>query len=131
MSTMFDDVKIGDTVFVRDIIRIGSHTPRVFWCQGRVIKVTRTQFVINSGVKFRKNGEAIANNGGWDCAIKCGASYDGSVVVDESVERRIFLERAEMYLSAKERLDRMQLYLNGEHLEEACCLIDKLNEVMK
>jgi hypothetical protein len=61
----FDDIKVGDIVFTEEKVSYGWNYSENFWLPRKVERVTKTQFVIEGGDRFKKNGSKMGTYGVW------------------------------------------------------------------
>ena len=97
MYAMFEDVKVGDTVYTQDKVWLSYNQMGRFWTPKKVARVTKTQFILEDGTRFhKKNGNEVGNNykhrelsnkakrlGDIDCF--------GQVVTDQTQDKEAFV----------------------------------------
>lgn len=88
----FENVQIGDTVFTERRISYGWNSGETFMIPEKVIRVTKTQFTVESGDRYKKEGNKIGDS--WTKAYKEG-DYRGwyskkILVCDETKQMEAF-----------------------------------------
>jgi hypothetical protein len=71
----FDDIKVGDVVFINKKIETGWHSGKVFKISVTVERVTQTQFVAG-GNRYKKDCGSLI--GGYDRCYRLGDSAYGA-----------------------------------------------------
>jgi len=62
----FDDLQAGDIVLVEVGVATGWRNYEYFWVPKTVVKITKTQIVLETGRRYKKtNGKLIENRGMW------------------------------------------------------------------
>lgn len=79
---MFEDIKVGDTVFIEKIVKFGWSNRRYFTIPVNVTRVTKTQFTVSSGERFKKDGGRQIGKGIYSLGKKEG--------VDQTSEMKEF-----------------------------------------
>ena len=59
----FQDIKVGDTVFIQKAVSYAWHRAKYFWVPIKVIKVTPTQFICEGDLRCKKDGGALIGTG--------------------------------------------------------------------
>jgi len=83
----FENIKVGDKAFVKEYVKTGWASGKQFQIEKPVIRTTKTQFVVEGGQRFKKDG---------GCEI--GHSYERATLsgVDESESMNILKKKINM-----------------------------------
>ena len=128
---MFEDVKVGDTVYTQDEVPAGNRQVRLFWTPKKVARVTKTQFILENGVRFRKrDGEEISNAFYGKTARRLGDYYGNEIVTDQSEEKASFVKKVKAFRQARESLKKIWIDINQENFDEIVDTIKRLEELM-
>lgn len=125
----FNDVKVGDEVFIRTYVSYGWRKHRSFYIPLKVTKVTKSQLTTEDGRRFRKdNGKEIGENNSF--AYKEGESfpYEEGIVVDETNKKEEFKKELKAEMLIQSKIDSLKVQRNsGLGLQK----LTKINNLIK
>jgi len=83
----FENIKVGDKAFVKEYVKTGWASGKQFQIEKPVIRTTKTQFVVEGGQRFKKDG-----------GREIGHSYERATLsgVDESENVNILKKKINM-----------------------------------
>lgn len=58
----FENIKVGDTVYIKKEVTIGWNEGRLFTIPIKVIRVTKTQFTTEGSARYKKDGRKIGDS---------------------------------------------------------------------
>ena len=120
----FDDVKVGDIVYIQVEVMatwgIGKH----FWVPRPVERVTPKQFVIANNRYKKENGELIGNS--FYKAANLGDKINGRAVKDQASEKNQLAASIRLAREGNETIKGMRLNYAQTNLEE---ITEKLEEL--
>jgi len=88
----FENIQVGDTVYIREEINTGWNRGRSFWMPKKVTRLTPTMFELDD-VKYRKsNGRKVTSDYGGGSAYRLGDSVNAvdKCVTDQTDEYKAF-----------------------------------------
>ncbi len=131
----FENVKVGDTVFTEKIVRYNWSSSRTFFIPEKVTRITKTQFVVESGDRYKKEGYKIGDR--FTSAYLLGdysswAGLNKKLVSDETKE----LEDFKLKLWLENRFNKMSENMSVEKnsklsIEDLKNIIAKLKAIEK
>lgn len=99
MTNEFENIQINDIVLTEKQVSFGWGDYKSFYISQKVIKVTKTQFVIESGDRYNKNGH-ICQSDSWKNAYKLNETYQkfGKTLIrtDETKEMEVFIYKLKL-----------------------------------
>lgn len=133
----FENVQIGDTVFTERKINYGWNSAKTFMIAEKVINVTKTQFTVESGDRYKKEGYKIGDI--WTKAYKEG-DYRGwygknILVCDETKQMEVFKSKLEAerefnYVAENIKVERNSNFELSE-LKEMVNTLRKIQNIIK
>ena len=118
---MFEDIQVGDIVFIKDYIKYGFNIEEVFWVKAMVKRVTPTQFVTDNERKFRKkDGKEIGGH---------YFSYAKKEGTDQIKEKELFKKKLSLIYNARKKIDNLPLNFTSSELNDLN--VNKLIEINK
>jgi len=130
----FENIKVGDTVFIKESVRFDYMSSRCFFVPVKVKRVTTKQFVTDNDRIFKKTGNEIGEV--FSSAYELGekAFYDKKIS-DETEERDAFKAKIKLEKEIMDKLCSIKIIKNSDHskekLNEVSCLIDKIIDSIK
>lgn len=127
----FENIKVGDTVLVEDKVSYGWNLAEAFLVPKKVERVTKTQFIIEGGDKFRKDGRIISRKfvNAYNFGDKVGLLRD-RVAKDESELMEVFKAKLGVEKSINKKSESIKIELNSDLslklLKEIDGLMDKV-----
>ena len=133
----FENVQVGDIVFTQKQVSYGWNSAETFYTPEKVIRVTKTQFTVESGDRYKKEGNKIGDS--WTKAWLNGddAGYFGRkiIVEDQShqmIEFKRKLEAERKFNSIAEKLSvKKNSNLNIVELDEMVKKLEKISNYIK
>jgi len=125
----FNDVNVGDEVFVKVGVSYGWRLEKRFWVKASVDSVTPKQFTVGKKRFWKKNGKAVDS---YDLCMKEGEkehSWGCTLVKDQSSEMREFKEVLLLSRKAKEIISGFKIELGGIDLETIKTVMSRLTEI--
>jgi len=125
----FENVKVDDTVYVDTGVEYGWNKARSFTLPKKVIKITKTQFVIEGGRRFRKNGTEL---GTFHEAYEFGESlpWSSKNVKDETEEFNYFKTKLKVEKEIMKSIESIDLKLNsGVSVENLKVIASKIIDI--
>lgn len=101
----FKNIKTGDFIYVKQSVKLSFRNSKSFFVPKKIERVTATQFVVEGGKKFNKDGAEIGVP--FSRAMLLGEKVDyfgDELVCDESEEMRLFLQRLSIEKNINELL---------------------------
>lgn len=132
----FKDIKVGDTVYVKEMVVYGWNESESFWIPKKVERITKTQFLINGDRRFRKdNGNEVGSSYG-STAMLLGEELGWcGIVKDQSKELISFKKKISLVNHINEQAKSIKLGLNSklstERLQEINTLLSTAKELLK
>lgn len=124
----FENVKVGDTVFIEESINYRIYRSKKFFIPKKVVRVTKTQFVLVNGDKYKKDG---LNVGGKVRAYHEGVNNNGYgtsryfTVSDQTKEMQEFKLKLNLEHKISNLLSIMKIKQNSKFE------ISELEEILK
>lgn len=107
MSNVFENIKPGATVYLREAASYGFNNNRYFNIPMTVTRATKTQFVCSNNKRYAKDtGREIG--GGYNNTVRMGSKD----VIDESKNMAEFKSRVAIILKATNLVYEMDKYRN-------------------
>ena len=125
----FDDLKVGNTVMIEELVSYGWNTSESFFIPKKVTRVTNTQFVINGDRRFKKDGREIGYNK-YSNAYFLGDKYGWrtELVKDQTEEKKSFAEKIKLEVKIRTDIESLKINLNSDlNYEE---LVDLRNNIL-
>lgn len=133
----FENVKVGDTVFVRRSVSYGFKRSKSFFVPVKVERVTKKQFVLTNGNRYQKeNGRLI----GYGYSYNDNNAYlEGEVfgwnngkVKDETKEMDEFINKLSTINNFNRLLETVKIHPETKmHSEEVVSLLKDLSNISK
>lgn len=110
----FENVKVGDTVFTETKVRYGWQSAEIFFTPEKVVRVTKTQFVVDSGNRYKKEGNMIGDS--FTYAYKEGdrTHYTKSTVCDQTEKMIAFRDKLDAESRIKNTIEGITLVRNSD-----------------
>lgn len=108
----FENIKVGDKVFIESRVRCGLKTVKAFWILSEVTRTTKTQFLVGDR-RFKKDHGKEIGECYFDYARAVGdTDRYNKPIVDQSAEYSLFKEKVktvnfinfEIYLMERTRI---------------------------
>lgn len=111
----FKDIKAGDTIFEEKFVSTGYNKGRYFFIPTKVVRVTKTQFVTESGNRYHKDGRGHGYTRGKALleGEKIGFLKD-RIVTDQTKEYNDFLDYKKVSIQVRNRLEDVSRLYNIE-----------------
>ena len=107
----FENIKVGDTVFTPKYVRYGYNRRERFFIPQKVTKVTKTQFTVEDGDRFKK-----------DSGIKIGGQFYTQATYEGEDVSQPFSSEKEVVTDQTEAMNAFKMKLKAEK---------KINEIAK
>lgn len=123
----FENIKVGDTVFIEERVEYAYRSGKSFTIPVTVTKVTKTQFTVESGQRFKKDGRMIG--GGLRSAYYEGEKmnwYDDTTVTDQTKEMEYFKQKLAAERRINNQLEKLKCPANSELTYDELISITKL-----
>ena len=127
----FENIKVGDTVFTQKKVSYGWNLAEFFYISEKVTKVTKTQFTVESGDRYKKDGVKIGD-------IFYNAYYEGdemgwndkTIVCDETEKMKDFKLKLVLEGKLNRMAEKIKILQNSNlSTDELKQIIGKLTEV--
>lgn len=130
----FENIKTGDVVYTTRSIRYGWNSAETFYVPEKVVKITKTQFTVESGNRYKKEGNRIGD--GFDKAYFLGdnKSYFGKpdLVRDQTEEMKAFEMKLTLERKFNSLSEKLNLKLNSNlNIDQLNTSVQKLDEIKK
>ena len=134
----FENIKVGDTVFISEYVNYGWRNAEDFWIPKKVDRITKTQFILDNGKRFKKDGREIGDS--WSEARSEGEKYRRissifETVTDQTEEMNKFKIRINTERNIRDQFGKLNLEFNSsltvEQVEKVQELVNELNEILK
>lgn len=135
----FENIKTGDVVYTPRSIRYDWNLRKTFYVPEKVIKVTKTQFTVESGNRYKKNGSRIGNH--YEKAYLLGDNMDPShyatpsLVKDQTEEMKAFETKLTLEKRFNSLSEGLTLKLNSnlsiQRLNEAVQKLCKIKKMLE
>ena len=128
----FEDVKVGDIVYLEKEIVYGYSRSKLFIVKDEVVRVTKTQFVTKTNRRYRKGGAEVGKF--MSVAYKEGDVINryprGQIVTDQTQEVAAFIKKINLEKHINKTAESISIKLNSKlTVEELNSVLDKLNEI--
>ena len=126
----FKNIKAGDYVLIEKGIRISYFQSEHFLIKKKVLKVTKTQFVLEDKTRIRKTGEILGDK--YSLAYKEGEYYNfmnNERAIDQTAQMNILLKKIKIKNKIKNRIEKINT--NSIHQLEIKILEDLFNKVQE
>jgi len=126
----FENIKVGDEIFIVESVRYGWNSSESFFIPKEVVKVTKTQFVIDGNLRFnKKNGWGHGNNNA--AHLKDDKDrYTSNIVCDESEKLLNFKRKLNLESVIQDRISKLKLSYNSKlNIDELSNLKTKIIEI--
>ena len=113
----FENIKIGDTVFIQKTVLCGGRDEKPFYVPEKVIKVTSTQFTIEDGGRYKKDNGVKIGGAYSGCARLEGEKIDYSsniLVSDETAQMNLFIRKINKERYASKQIEALSIKLNSK-----------------
>lgn len=131
----FENIKVGDTVFIPEHVRVDWRNYETFYLAKKVIKVTKTQFTIEGGQRYGKMHGAPIGEGSGEAMMQgdkvFGKTFGGEVK-DQTKELKEFKQKIDIEQEIKKELESLKnsIYSNCPiPLSELQEIYKKINEI--
>ena len=121
----FEDVKIGDIVYIQVEVMASWGIGRDFWVPRPVERVTPKQFVIANNRYKKDDGRAVAGKY-YNRVANLGDKINGEIVKDQVKEKNKFIVSIKLAREGNETIKGMRLNYAQTNLEE---ITEKLEEL--
>lgn len=132
----FENVKVGDMVFVEETVKNGFHGGESFYIPRRVTKESPTQFWVGDYRYFKKDGKRIGVYGEY--AWQEGGNPIGwrnETVTDQTAEMEAFKQKIAIQMQLRRKLEGLKLDRNSEksldEMNEILALVEQLETKLK
>lgn len=133
----FKDIKIDDVVMYQKIVGFGLRRGKNFFIPLKVIRVTPTQFTLEGGVRFKKDGSGIGDNK-YKRAFYLGdlrlANHSKDIreeIKDETLKMKSFIRSLNTERKIRERVDEIKMRSNSGLSQSVLDgILEKVNEVI-
>jgi len=111
----FENIKVGDTVYVEKDVSYGWHKAETFYLPKIVTKVTKTQLTVEGGRRFSKErGKEVGASFSYAKSLGDKKYYaGGETVKDETNEMNIFKEKLKLEKSIREQIEGLNIEYNS------------------
>ena len=129
----FENIKIGDTVFIQETVSCGWRDGQSFYLPKKVMKVTSTQFTIEDGGRYKKVNGLKIGGAYCECAKLDGEKkeYSSNILVsDETAQMNLFIRKINKERAASKQIEAMSIKLNSKlTIEELDLVLLKIKEI--
>ena len=129
----FENINVGDTVFVKKYVNFGWRQAKGFWIPTKVKRVTKTQFVVEeSDRRFKREFGSEIKGRYLETARLENETYGyrgESKVYDQTEEMNAFAKKVMLVTnlnSQKDKLGRFHIEMSSDKLDRAKELLDEL-----
>ena len=132
MNKKFENIQKGDTVYTEKFVTYGLYIKKYFYVPEKVIKVTKTQFTVESGTKYRKDGSQMGKSFGkaYFLGDKAGFLSGARIIKDETDEMKAFKEKLKIEIEFIDLADKLKLKPNCDlNIYQIEYCISKLNDI--
>jgi hypothetical protein len=136
----FEDIKVGDKVYVKHMVNFGFHKSKGFYVLEEVRSVGKTQFTTESGARFKKlNGKRIGVDFYGLAKVEGDPKHDifdsKNLVEDESVEMKSFKDYLNLEYLLNVELGKVSIVrrnsgISTENISKALSLLGELKECL-
>lgn len=127
----FKDIKVGDTVYVEITVSYGWRSGKTFFVPKKVTKVTATQFVVESGHRFKKDrGSEIGEHRCYAYNLGDTPVYMSSPVSDQTSEMIAFKSKLSKERKIKSMFENLKMEPDSKFsVQELDSIISKVTEI--
>ncbi len=127
----FENIKVGDTVMIEDSVTYGWYKSKRFWIPKKVIRVSKAQFVIEGGKRFKKNGKQVGvHSYGCIGLLSEIGGYRDEVIKDQTKERNAFVKKINLEDDINASIDVIKIQRNSPFTHvELKTIFDKLESI--
>lgn len=127
----FNDIQKGDVVYVPTRVNYGYRTNKSFLIPFEIIKITKTQFTIKDGRRFKKNGR-IVMSGSWETAYRLGDDTGfGRKAIDQTTDFLAFKNKIRIENSIQELFSELSIELNSDYTFKELIEIKRISDQLK
>ena len=133
----FENVQVGDTVFTEKQVSYEWNSAETFYVPEKVTRVTKTQFAVESGDRYKKEGNKIDDS--WTKAYFKGddAGYFGrkKIVDDQTSEMIEFKRKLEVERKFNNLIEKISIprnsNFNANELNDMITDLEKIQTLIK
>lgn len=130
----FENAQVGDIVYIARDVRYGWRGVETFYVTEKIIKTTKTQFTVESGVRYNKHGSVIGDGYGSAYLLGDDRSYFGkpNLVRDQTEEMKEFKNKIYLEKQFNSLAGSIEIKLNSSFsIGEIKAMLSKLEIISK
>ena len=124
----FEDVKIGDIVYIQVEVMASWGIGRDFWVPRAVEKVTPNQFMIANDYYKKENGGLVGNS--FCKAANLGDKINSSTVKDQVKKKNKFIASIKLARKGNEIIKGMELNYSQSNLKEITTKLEEIERLI-
>lgn len=128
----FENIKLGDIVFVKKNITYGWGRSESFTVPEKVIKVTKTQFTTESGERYKKDGRVFGSGKYGSCYYEGEKTshFGNNLAVDQTKEMKQFELKVKLANEVNSLIEKTRITIEAENsdLIELKSILERINK---